>query len=253
MYILYDNGNSNNNAIILHVEEQKIILNETEFYLSDIKKRSDFKPYCKLVFPLKQVSIDKRTIKDSFGGSHYYPFALPPFDLFTYTAETKFIQQEISEITNQSYEVQFIFFPHHTNFKDAVLSLLKPTDPNVPFKVTTTDQNNNIIDYIPDRIFTESVSVIYPKSTLEIVETKQINGITYYTLEFTYKDIDGIFVSCDFDAYVKTSSGYVSHRKLKVKSGKVRFTYIPLGLNSDEKSEIQVGIGKYSDIVNILI
>ena len=44
----------------------------------------------------------------------------------------------------------------------------------------------------------------------------------------------------------------MSHRKLKVKNGKATFKYIPIGVSDDEQAEIQVGIGKFSNITGIL-
>lgn len=256
MYILFNTGNSNNNAVNLHVEEDRIILNEREHLLSEIKSRTDFRSYSKIVFPLKQTSIEQRTISDQFGGTHYYPYSLNPFDLFTYTAETKYSQHEVSLITNESYEISFIFFPHHINFKDAILCVTNVTDTNVPFNITTTDSDNNIIPYVPNRTITQINSwddYIYPKCTLEVIDTVIENNLPVTTIEFTYKDLDSNFISSNFNAYIRNTKGYVSHRKLEVVNGKARFKYIPLGLSSEEKSLIQVGIGRYSFITTIEI
>ena len=145
MYILY-NSNSYN-AINLHVEEDRIILNEQEHLLEDLKKRTDFRSFSKIVFPLKQTSITPRTIEDSFGGNHSYSYSLDPFDIFTLTAETKNSQIEFSKREHLDCTVQFIFYPHTQNFKDAVLSLCKPVDLNIPISVTTSqeDQVLNIL------------------------------------------------------------------------------------------------------------
>jgi hypothetical protein len=255
MYYLFNTGNLRSNAINLHVEEDRVILNESEHFLTNIKKRTDFRPYCKMLFPLKQTSIDQRNIEDSFGGKHSYPYSMPPFDSYTYTSDSKMLQDEIEPFLHSSMEVSFIFFPHTKNFMDAILLISKPSDINVPFKVTKLDKNKNIIDYIPDKIFTESVRIgpAYPKCTLQIIDKeKTFNSLPVYDILFTYNDIDGNFVECDFDAYVKTSCGYISHRKIKVKNGKATFRYIPIGVNDDEQAEIQVGIGKYSNITGIL-
>lgn len=256
MFVLFNLGQSNNNAINLHVEENRIVLNEREHLLADIKSRTDFLPYCKMAFPLKQTSSDQRTIQDAFGGHHSYPFSLNPFDLFTHTSETKYNQHELSLFTHQSYDVAFIFFPHHTNFKDAILSVLGKTDPNVPFNITTKDANGNIVPYVPSRIVTEIdgwADYIYPKCSLNVVNTSTENGQTVHTLEFTYKDLDETSINCDFPAYVKTTKGYVTHRRIDVVNGKAQFKYIPLGLNSTEKANIQVGIGKYSFISTLTV
>jgi hypothetical protein len=256
MYLLYDTKTFRKNAIILHVEEDRIILNEKEYRLEDIKKRTDFRPYCKIGFPIKQTAIDQRVIEDSFGGKHSYPYAFPPFDIFTITSETKLMQHEIENLINYHLDVAFIFFPHTKNFKDAVLTIIKSGDENVPLIVTTLDADKNKIDYVPDQILTESArnGLCFPKCKLAVIDngTKSFNRLPVYVVEFTYNDMDGNFVECDFDAYVKTSCGYVSHRKLKVKNGKATFKYIPIGVNDDEKAEIQVGIGKFSVVTGIL-
>jgi hypothetical protein len=156
---------------------------------------------------------------------------------------------------NLNAEVCFIFFPHTKNFKDAILGIVKPSDNNIPVKVTTLDKDNNIIDYIPDQVFTQSTKIgpASPKCKLEILDKDKVfNRLPVYNIEFTYNDIDGNFVECDFDAYVKTTCGYVSHRKLKVKNGKATFRYIPIGVTDDEEAEIQVGIGKFTNITGIL-
>lgn len=256
MYFLYNTGSIRKNAIILHVEEDRIVLNEKEYTLEDVKKRTDFRPYCKIAFPLKQTSIDQRLIQDPQGGKHSYPYAFSPFDIFTTTADSKLLQHELENVVMYSLDVTFIFFPHTKNFKDAVLGIVKSSDDNVPLKVTTLDPNNNVIEYVPDKIVTESNrnGIIWPKCKLDITDngTKSFNRLPVYTIEFTYNDIDGNFVECDFDAYVKTSCGYVSHRKLKVKKGKASFKYIPIGIDNDEQAEIQVGIGKFSIVTGIL-
>jgi len=250
MYILY-NSNSYN-AINLHVEEDRIVLNEQEHLLEDLKKRTDFRSFSKIVFPLKQTSLTPRIIEDSFGGKHSYPYSLDPLDLYTLTAETKYSQAEISKKENIDCTVQFIFYPNTQNFKDAVLSLTKPADVNVPF-IVTTSKNNQIVDYVTDIELQEPIKdYILPKCNLEVISTQTINGLPTTTIEFTYKDINGVFVDCNFTAYVKSSCGYVTHRKLNVKNGKTRFKYIPLGLEVDQKSQIQVGIGKYSIVTNLL-
>ena len=240
---------------LLHVEEDRVILNEKEYFLSDIKSRTDFRPYCKIVLPLKQTSIDQRVVEDSYGGKHSYPYGMTAFDLFTYTADSKLLVNEVEFFTYTSLEVCFIFLPHNNNFKDAILGIVKPSDPNVPFKVTTLDKNKNVIDYIPDKIITEfsRIGPIYPKCTIKVLDSdKKFNELPVYNIEFTYNDIDGNFVECDFDAYIKTSCGYVSHRKIKVKNGKATFRYIPIGVDVEEQAEIQVGIGKHTNITGIL-
>lgn len=250
MYILF-NGN-NNNAINLHVDENVIILNEQEHLLEDLKKRTDFRSFSKIVFPLKQTSITPRTIKDSSGGNHSYPYSLDPFDMYTLTAETKYSQAEISKKENIDCTVQFIFYPNTQNFKDAVLSLSKPADVNIPF-VVTTSKDNQKIEYTTDIKLQESIkNYILPKCNLEVISTQIINGWPTTTIEFTYKDLNGVFVDCNFTAYVKSSCGYVSHRKLNVINGKARFKYIAIGVESNEKSQIQVGIGKYTNVTNLL-
>lgn len=256
MYFLYNTGSFRKNAVILHVEEERIVLNEKEYTLEEVKKRTDFRPYCKIAFPLKQTAIEQRVIEDSFGGKHSYPYAFPAFDVFGMTAESRLMQHELENILLYQLDVAFIFFPHTKNFKDALLTIIGSSDIHVPLKVTTVDENNNIIDYVPDQILTESPrqGLGYPKCKLEITDngTKSFSRLPVYTIEFTYNDINGNFVECDFDAYVKTSCGYVSHRKIKVKQGKASFKYIPIGVGDDEQAEIQVGIGKHSSVAGIL-
>lgn len=252
MYYLFNVGSLKQNAIVLHVEEDRIILNEREHSLYDIKVRSDFLPYCKFVYPLKQTSIDQRLIQDSFGGNHSYPYSMNPFDIYSYTSSAKLSQDDVDSFLSISTEVSFMFYPHTKNFKDATLMIAKSSNNYVPLKVTTLDDNKNVIDYVPDKIITDLTTHAGPKCKLEVIETKTTNRLTVSTIEFTYNDIDGNFVECDFPAYVKASCGYVSHRKLYVKQGKARFKYIPMGVDASEKTEIQVGIGRYSIVTNIL-
>ena len=252
MYYLFDTVSPRTNAIILHVEEDRIVLNEREHSLYDIKARSDFRPYCKFVYPLKQTSIDQRVIEDSLSGKHSYPYSQNPFDVFSYTSESKLSQHEVEQLILSSTEVSFLFYPNTKNFKDAVLTILKSSDTNVPLKVTTLDENKNIIDYVPDKVIKDNITSVAPKCTLEVVETKTANRLPVSIIEFTYNDLEGNFIECDFPAYVKASCGYISHRKIYVKNGKARFKYIPMGVESGEKSQIQVGIGKYSIVTKIL-
>lgn len=252
MYYLFNVGSLKQNAIVLHVEEERIILNEREHSLYDIKVRSDFLPYCKFVYPLKQTSIDQRLIEDSFGGKHSYPYSLNPFDIYSYTASSKLSQHDADQFIGLNTEVSFMFYPHTKNFKDATLMITKSSNEYVPLKVTTLDDNKNVIDYVPDKIITDAITNTAPKCKLQVIETKIDNELPVSTIEFTYNDIDGNFVECDFPAYVKASCGYVSHRKLYVKKGKARFKYIPIGVDAEEQTEIQVGIGNYSIVTNIL-
>lgn len=257
MYYLFDLGRWDNNiAIKLHVEEDRIVLNEREHLLSDIKNRSDFTAYCKMTFPLKQLSVEQRTVQDKSGGSHSYPYSLDPLDMFTFTSNTKYKPNELNKQTAQDYSVSFIFFPHHVNFKDAFLNLLKPTDPNVVFEITTKDSKNNVVEYVPDKVITEVNGwdeLIFPKCSLDIVDQTVENGVDVYTLEFMYNDIDGKPISCDFYAAVKSTKGYLTNRKIDLVNGKARFKYVPLYVDKGEKSVIQVGIGNYSHIAKIII
>jgi hypothetical protein len=255
MFVLFNTGKSNNNAIDLHVENDRIVINEQEHLLSDVKARTDFRPYCKMTFPLKQTSVDQRTIQDAQGGSHSYPYSLPPFDIFTHTAESKYTQYELSLFTHHIYDVSFMFFPHHNTFKDAVLCVLATTDPNVPFNITTKN-NEDIVPYIPDKTITEITGWadnIYPKCSLYLLNTATVNDQTVHTLEFVYNDLDETPVVCDFTATVKSNKGYLSHQKLDVVDGKAQFKYIPFGLDPTDKADIQVGIGKYSYIAKLTV
>ena len=246
------NDTEHASAIDLHVEEEKITLNGVPFELNLIKSRNDFRDFNRMVFPLKQIS-NEYVVEDVSGGKHFYPSAMKPFDLFSYTNVSKMQAHEVSQITNFLIAVSFVFYPHTTNFKDALLVFAKSIDVNVPLKITTTDSDGNKIDYLPEREFDKKVvhGGFSPKCTLQA--TSLVVDSLGTDIEFFYRDIAGEAVTCNFTATVKSDKGYISHSKIDVIDGKGKFKFFPMGLSSGEEVKVQVGIGKYTDIVNITL
>lgn len=253
MYWLYELPQNNSYATIVHIEEERIVVNEKEFLLSELKSRNDFNSYCKFVFPFKQTSPEnQRTIEDKNGGKHFYPLVINTFDILGFTQNTKLNQEEFGSSQLYSINISVLFYPHSTNFKDAALLIIKPSDPNTPFKVTTLDSQNKVIDYIPDKILTDTNVRANPKCIL----TSEVNNndpLKSQTIKFIYQDVDGIKHNVNFKAKVKASAGYITHREINVVDGEATFTWIPLGLSSGEKAEIQIEIGRYTDICSLVV
>lgn len=253
MYWLYNLPQNTSNAIIVHIEEDNLTINEKQFFLSDITSRNDFTKYCKFVFPFKQLSPEsQRTIEDSYGGKHFYPLVINTFDILGFTHNTKLNSEEFGSTQLYPIVVSLLFYPHSTNFKNALLSIIRPSDPNTPFSVTTKDSKGNIVDYIPDKILTDMKTRAKPKCTLTSIKNEN-NPLKSQTITFQYRDVDSVKHPINFKAKVKASAGYITHREINVVDGEATFTWIPLGLASGEKAEIQIEIGRYTDICSLIV
>lgn len=246
-------------AIIIHLTEQEIIINENKIKLGDLKNRSDFHSFSRFVFPLKLLSFNQRTIKDDYGGEHLYPITLNPFELYSATASNKITAGELAEQSFQNISVQIIFFPHTKTFKDALLIVNRPNSEYTPFKVTTEDQFGKIVDYNADKqIFLDEdqyyrqnralTKMTLPKCELELLGPVSSSGVD---IKFTYKDINGQSVDVDdFKIKIKCDSGYINKSEHVTTKDTAIFKFIPLGLNSGDKVNVQVGIGKFTDVAS---
>lgn len=248
MYWLYKLPQNISYATIVHVEEDRIVINEKEFLLSDLTSRSDFNSYCKFVFPFKQLSPEtQRKITDENGGQHFYPVVINTFDIFGFTYHTKLKQDEFGSFQLSPIVVSMIFYPHSTNFKDALLTIIAPGDDNTPFRVTTKNLSGEIIDYVPDQILTDTKILASPKCVLSVASVND-DSLKSQTIKFTYRDVKGIEQKTNFEAKVRASAGYLSHREISVVDGEAIFKWIPLGLSPGTKAEIQIEIGKYTRV-----
>jgi len=243
---------TSSNVIKLHVEEEKVILNDKEYLLADIKSRSDFRPFVRYIFPLKQTN-DVRTIKDEFGGSHWYPYGFKVMEAFSHSANSKNTPGEIAEFSlyHMCAGVSFVFYPESTNFKDALCIVETPMDKNTPFEVTTL-KDGEIVQYNADEAFLPDFPKNHFLPKCELTASSNIVGQGGIQVDFQYKDVSRNIVPVpSFYATVKSDKGYISHRKFHVVDGKGSFRFYPLGLTSQEISTIQVGIGKFTDVASI--
>lgn len=243
---------TSSNAIKLHIEEEKVILNEKEYFLSDIKKRSDFRPFVRYILPLKQTH-DVRTVKDDFGGNHWYPYGFKVMEAFSHAANSKNTPGEIAEFSlyHMWANVSFVFYPESTNFKDALCIVGTPMDKNTPFEVTTLE-DGEIVQYNADEAFLTDLPKNQFLPKCELKSATNLVGQGGIQVNFQYKDVYGNAIDVpSFSATVKSDKGYISHRKIDVINGKGSFRFYPLGLTSKETATIQVGIGKFTDVASI--
>lgn len=236
-------------AINIHVTETSITVNDEEYTLEYLKTKNDFRDFCLMLFPLS--NLGKVGVAQNINGTekitHYISKSLPPFDAFSisYDSKSKYLSHLQPTL---NLPISMAFYPETQNMKDALLIVQKQSS-DVPFKITTTDSKKQIIDYVPDYEGLYQPNRILPKCTLKADEVLvSTNGIE---LEFNYRDMNSIFRPVNCTAVTKTNKGYVSHNKISVVNGIGRFKFIPLGLDSGEKVDVQVGIGKYSKLCNI--
>lgn len=248
MYKLVTNIKSKSNSEIkVHVTENEFTFNGTTFTLDQLKQSREFRPFCSLVFPLS--NIFKTGVKVKVGEnelSYFKSSVLNPFDqhVQSYVSKNKYLNHLHPSL---DLAVSVLFYPETKNFKDAVLVIIKQED-HVPLEVTTTDNTGNVITYVPDEEGPHIPNSGIPKCLLTSDKDNVDQSGT--TLQFTYRDINSVEQYVDFEATVKSDKGYVSHSKFDVKSGKGTFKFIPLGLSSGEQIKVQVGIGKYTDVVS---
>jgi hypothetical protein len=248
MYKLLTDAKKKSNAEIkIHVTENEFTLNGTTFVLKDLKSSNEFRPFINLAFPLS--NIFKVGVKVNVDGkelSYFKSTALSPFDqhVQSYVSKNKYLNHLHPSL---DMVVSMLFFPETKNFKDAVLQVIQQED-YVPIEVTTIDSSGQIIPYKPDYIGPHIPNSGIPKCLL--TSEDDIVDQTGTALSFTYRDINSVEQYVDFEATVKTNKGYISHSKFDVVNGKGKLKFIPLGLSSGEKVKVQVGIGKYTDVVS---
>ena len=248
MYKLLTDTKHRSNALLkIHVTEDNISINDKIFNLDELKTKNDYRSFCNIVFPLGNMfKIVTRLEKDGQLFPYYNSPVLEPFDSYTqsYNSKSKYLNHLFPAL---DMPVSILFYPETKNFKDALLVILKQED-HVPLEVTTTDNSDKVIPYVPDYEGPYISYSVLPKcllsSELDIVSNEGT------TLHFTYRDINSVEQNVNFVATAKCDKGYVSHSKFDVKEGKGSFKFIPLGLSSGEKVKIQVGIGKYTNIVS---
>ena len=245
MYKLVTNFNRSNSAINIHVEEDKFIFNDTTFLLDDLKNSPEFRPFCNFAFPLSNMF--KVLIRVENTDLVYYKSALAkPFDTFSQSFNTK------SKFLNHfhptlDFPVTILFYPETKNFKDAHLTVIKQDD-HVPFEVTTTNDNGEKVPYVPDYDGPYIPNYVLPKCLLASSPTVPKDGTI---VSFTYRDLNSVEQSVNFEASIKTDKGYISHNKIDIVNGKASFKFIPLGLSSGEKVTIQAGIGRFTNVAKL--
>ena len=239
----------------IHVEENILNINGTEYQLEDIKSRMDFRSFCLYVFPLSNLgksNLENYIKIDVEGESRllYKPNAVPlPFERYSNSYNTKF--SEFPQYIHINCPISVVFYPETKNFRDALMIVTRQSEGTwVPLTITTTDSQGNKIPYEPDYEGPLPTNEhLLPKCLLTADSTTVSS--TGKTLNFKYRNINAEDIDVDFTATAKCNKGYISHSKFDVKSGRGSFKFIPLGLDSGEKVKVQVGIGKYTDICNL--
>jgi hypothetical protein len=254
MFKLITDAKRSNSAISIHVEDDKFTFNEKTFSLDDLRKRNEFKDFVDYVFPLSNTYkianriYDNKGVpsKDTNGNDlmYYTSSVIEPFDAYAQSFNTKNHYLN-TLLVNMDMPVHVYFYPETRTFKDALLVVMKQDD-HVPFSITTTDAQGNVVPYVPNYEGPYVPNFVLPKcevtSNLDYVTSSGI------TLTFKYKDINGVFQPVDCEATAKSDKGYLSHSKFDVKGGFGTFKFIPLGLDVGEEVKIQVGMGKYTNI-----
>lgn len=250
-----DNSKYAYDIIDIHVEENILNINGTDYLLDDLKSRSDFRSFCRYMFPLSNLGKFnlENYIKIEVEEENrllYKPNAAPsPFERYSNSFNTKLAG--FPQYIHLNIPISVIFFPETKNFKDALLIVQRQSEGTwVPLSITTTDSQGNKIPYDPDYEGPLPTNEhLMPKCLLTADSTTVSSSGT--TLNFKYRNINAEDVDVDFTATAKCDKGYVSHSKFDVKSGLGSFKFIPLGLESGETVKVQVGIGKYTDVCNV--
>lgn len=231
-------------ALFLRVDEEKMTINGREFLLADLQARNDFKPFCSYIFPLSN-----REAKLQHGEIIYphYPAMTFPFERFSETQHNK-LASIFPHLQHLFLPVQVVFYPDTKKFSDALVIVNQQTEDSL-IRITSSDHNGNEQEINPHFSGPFSlVNDIIPKCTLEASEMVSTRGTT---LTFKYHDRQGNFVPATFEATAKADKGFVSHSKFEVVDGIGKFKFIPYGLDNGEKTQIQVGIGRYTDVCSI--
>jgi hypothetical protein len=247
-------------SINLHVEEDRIVLNQKEFLYETLLNRRDIRCFSRVIFPLLPGST--KFIDDGVK----YPETKDFLDSFNDTYVSKMSLLDYAKnwnpgiFWNLSVPISFVKYPETTNFKNGLLIVTKPvaTDysPKVNCIITTKNENGDTVSYIPDRSIDEYpdqydlTDDFLPKCTLTGNDTISVGSTSGIELTFSYRDINSNmqFVTCSGE--IKADKGYITHRKFSTNDGTFSFKFIPLGLNVGEIAKVQVGLGKYTDVVS---
>lgn len=245
LWIQKNKGMSNMETVILEIQDKRMMFNDHEILWDNLTKRSDFRPFVRYVWPMKE-TFDKRIWRKAPDGEFYgCPAPHVAYDLFGFTTQSKLSLSEWNIFTDSLGPIYLtcIIYPHSTSFKDSILTLTVPPEPKAPVTY----------DMEPTRVFEEGKQIMrsdwQPKCTLEC--PKKTIPQKGEEITFTYKDHEGNFHPASFKAQVKTNKGFVSHQEIDVVEGIGKFKFIPLGLDKPDEVKIQVGIGKFSDVASI--
>jgi len=247
-------------SINLHVEEDKIVLNQKEFSYQTLLNRKDIRCFSRVIFPLLPGST--KFVDDDVK----YPETKDFLDIFNDTYVSKMLLLDYVKnwnpgiFWNLSVPISFIKYPETTNFKNGLMIVTKPvvTDysPKVNCIITTKDESNTIVNCVPDRSIDEYpdqydlTDDFLPKCTLTGDNTISASSFSGIELTFTYKNVNGLAQSVACSGEIKADKGYITHRKFSTNNGIFSFKFIPLGLNVGEITKVQVGLGKYTDVVS---
>jgi hypothetical protein len=226
--------------IDLNIQDELAIINGYEFKLADVLARSDYYPMSRFVFPFYKVK--NYIVNDQ--SVEYHSFSSMPYNLFGLTKTTSLRALELANLLHQNWPVQVIFYPHSTNFSDALW--LVTVDAAVGITSNIEADQVFLPSYIPTQGASQSISspkcVTTGPSTIAANDTVEI--------EFEYRDKDHNFVSCNFESYIKVNAGYLPKNIINVVDGKCTAKISALGLDAGDVIKVKFGLGKmYSNAV----
>jgi hypothetical protein len=245
--MLWHQKADHNYAIELHIENDYIVFNNRRFDFNDLKIRPEFRPFTRWIFYAYRQTNAVTT--DRFGVE--WPIPIPveqPVEIFSITNISKAVPGNIPIPFMYGHTlVSFVVYPESTGFKDSLCIATRSNNDSVPFNVTTKNNSDETVGYSADRVFSGDMpkNEFLPKCRL--TKTKDNDK---YNMRFTYKTVSNTASNSSFIATVKTNKGYVSHQKVEVENGTGEFVFIPLGLSNGEIAKVQVGIGKFTDVVS---
>lgn len=221
--------------IDLNIQDEVAIINGFEFKLADVIARSDFYPMSRFVFPYG---------KHLDNNQEYISFALMPFNVFGFSETASLKTFELASVLKQAWPVQVIFYPHTTNFSDALW--LATVDSVVG--ITSNIEAEQVIPptYVPmqgsRQINWSPKCVTYGPSTIAAGSSAEI--------EFEYRDKDNLYTKCNFQSYLKTTAGYLPKNIINVVDGKCSAKVSALDLEPGDEIKLKFSLGKvYSNAV----
>lgn len=224
--------------IDINIQDELANINGYEFKLEDVLARSDYYPMSRFVFPYYRVRNNPEP------SAEYAGIASMPFNLFGLTETTSIKPPELASILIQTWPVQVIFYPHTTNFSNALW-------------LVTVDSSVGVSSNI-------EADQVLPPTLIPMKGAKQINWspkcITTgpntiaanetAEIEFEYRDKDHNFIPCNFEVYIKVNAGYLPKNIVNVVDGKCKARVSALGLTSGDVIKVKFGLGKlYSNAV----